>query len=194
MSSEAGKSLDVIGRLRTFMDFHTEYNTEEGEWKGYFDLTLQPDKDKYYILGIVSDPMGSVERTERTIGNVTVIEEEVEDKIEFTAQFARRFDDFTLRVGLMENTFGFGADYFFANDDGRLKFDLWDFSAKEAKADKAHARIGVDYRIFKYIFVSGGIDNLLNSNRRGIYVGGGLKFEDEDFKYLLGSVPSIPLN
>ncbi len=194
VSREAGKSLDVVGRLRTFMDFHTEYNTEEAEWKGYFNLTLQPDKDKYYILGIVSDPMGSVEKTEKTTNNVTVIEEEIEDKIEFSAQFARRFDDFTLRVGLIENTFGFGADYFFSDNKGRMKFDLWDISAKEAKADKAHVRLGIDYRIFKYVFVSGGVDNLLNSNRRGIYVGGGLEFEDEDFKYLFGNVPSIPLN
>ena len=193
ISNEAGKSLDVVGRLRTFMDFHSEYNTSESEWKGYFDLTLQPDKDKYYILGIVSDPMGSVRTTETTIDNVTVKEEEVESKIEFTALFARRFDDFALRVGLMENTFGFGADYYLLNEKVRLKFDMWDFSAKEAEADKAHAKVGLDYRIFKYVFVSGGVDNLLNSNRRGIYVGGGLKFEDKDFKYLFGSAPGIPL-
>jgi phospholipid/cholesterol/gamma-HCH transport system substrate-binding protein len=193
VSTEAGKSLDVIGRLRTFLDFHTEYNTEEGEWKGYFDLTLQPKKDTYYILGVVSDPMGSVDTTERTTNGVTVIEEEVEEEIEFTAQYAKRFDDFALRIGLMENTFGFGADYFFSDDTGRLKFDIWDFDAKEARADDAHVRIGVDYKIFKFLFVSGGVDNLLNSNRRGIYVGGGMKFEDKDFKYIFGSTPGIPV-
>jgi len=193
VSNEAGKSLDVVGRLRTFMDFHTEYNTAEGEWKGYFDLTLQPDRNKYYILGIVTDPKGSVKTTDRTINGVTVTEEEIKDEIEFTAQFARRFDDFVLRVGLMESTFGFGADYFFMDERGRLKFDMWDMSAKEAQADNAHMRIGLDYNIFKFIFVSGGVDNLLNSNRRGIYVGGGLKFEDEDFKYLFGSAPGVSL-
>lgn len=193
VSTEAGKSLDVVNRLRTFMDFHAEYNTGEGEWKGYFDLTLQPDRNKYYILGVVTDPKGSVETTDRTINGVTVTEEEIKDKIEFTAQFARRFDDFALRVGLMESTFGFGADYFFQDDRGRLKFDMWDISAKEARADNAHMRIGVDYNVFKFIFVSGGVDNLLNSNRRGLYVGGGLKFEDEDFKYLFGSAPGLAL-
>ena len=189
---EAGKGLDVVGRLRTFMDFNTEYNTDEAEWKGRFNLTLMPEKDKYYVFGVVSDPRGSVETTDTTINGVTTTEEEVKSRIEFTAQFAKRFKDFALRIGLMENTFGFGADYFFYSDKGRLKFDMWDFGADEVDAERSHARIGIDYSVFKYVFVSGGIDNLLNSNRRGIYLGGGIKFEDEDFKYLFGS-PGIPL-
>ncbi len=193
ISEEAGKSLDVASRLRTFMDFHTEYNTGESEWKGYFDLTLQPRKDKYYILGVVSDPKGVVETTDRIINGVKTREDETRSKFEFSAQFAKRFEDLALRIGLVENTFGFGADYFFNDDKGRVRVDMWDFSAKEADADKAHAKIGVDYRIFKYLFVSSGIDNLLNSNRRGIYIGGGLKFEDEDFKYIIGKMPSLSL-
>ncbi|MBI5742062.1 MAG: MCE family protein [Nitrospirae bacterium] len=193
MSVEASKSLDLVSRLRTYLDFHTEYNTGEGEWKGYFDLTLQPAKDKYYILGVVSDPRGSVEKTDRTINGVTTTEEETESKLEFSAQYARRFEDVGLRIGMLESTFGLGADYYFDDDKGRVKFDLWDLSAKEADADRSHAKIGVDYRVFKYLFVSSGIDNLLNSGRRGIYVGGGLKFEDEDFKYLIGKAGSLPL-
>ncbi|GBD95448.1 MAG TPA: MCE family protein [Nitrospirae bacterium] len=193
VSIEASKSLDVVGRLRTFMDFHSEYNTGESKWKGYFDLTLQPRRDKYYILGVVSDPKGSVDTIETIINGSKTTEERIESKLEFTAQFAKRFDDLALRIGLMENTFGFGSDYFFNNDSGRIKLDIWDLNDKEVEADRAHARIGVDYRIFKFIFVSGGIDNLLNSNRRGVYVGAGIKFEDEDFKYIFGKSASISL-
>lgn len=193
VSDEIGKSLEVVGRLRTLMEFGTDYNTEDAEWKGRFNLTLMPERDKYYILGVVSDPVGSVETTDTTINGVTTTEEEVKAKIEFTAQFAKRFEDFALRIGLMETTFGFGADYFFNDDKGRLKIDMWDFGEDEVGADNSHVKIGIDYMVFKYLFVSGGIDNLLNSNRTGIYVGGGLKFEDEDFKYLFGSSPGISL-
>jgi len=190
ISEQAGKSLDLVGRLRTFVDFAGEYNTREGEWKGYFNLTLKPKPDKYYILGVVSDPAGSVQTTQRVTNGVSVTEEETTSKIEFTAQFARRFHDLALRIGLVENTFGFGTDYFFNSDHGKIKLDIWDLGAKEAEAKRAHARIGVDYTVLKYLFLSGGIDNILNPNRRGVYVGGGLKFEDEDLKYLLGSFPT----
>ncbi|MEW6599562.1 MAG: MlaD family protein [Nitrospirota bacterium] len=193
VSGKVEKSFDFSSRLRTYIDFHTEYNTGESEWKGYFDVTLRPRDDKYYILGIVTDPLGSVHTTETTINGVTEIKDEVESRIEFTAQFAKRFDNAALRIGLTENTFGLGADYFFNDENGRVKFDMWDFSADEAGADKAHMRVGVDYRFFKYFFVSGGVDNILNANRRGAYVGGGLKFEDEDFKYLMGSAPNVSL-
>lgn len=194
VSEQAEKSLDVVGGLRTFMDFHSEYNTRAAEWKGYFDLTLQPRKDKYYILGVVSDPRGSVQKTEKIINGTITTEEEITSKMEFSAQFAKRFEDLTLRIGLIENTFGFGADYFFNDDKGRVRLDVWDFSAKEADAKRSHAKIGIDYKVFKYLFVSSGIDNLLNSGQRGIYIGGGLKFEDEDFKYIIGKmpVPSLP--
>jgi phospholipid/cholesterol/gamma-HCH transport system substrate-binding protein len=193
ISEEAGKSVDFVGRLRTLMDFHTEYNTHEAQWKGYFDLTLQPRRDNYYILGVVTDPKGTVETTDKVINGFKITKEETTSRIEFSAQFARRYEDLAFRIGMIENTFGFGADYFFNDDKGRARVDMWDFSAKEAEAKRAHAKIGVDYRIFKYVFVSSGIDNLLNSGRRGIYIGGGLKFEDEDFKYLLGKMPSPSL-
>ena len=66
-------------------------------------------------------------------------------------------------------------------------------SSDEARASEAHARLGVDYQVFKLLFVSGGVDNFLNSRRRGLYLGGGLKFEDEDLKYFLGKMPGVSL-
>lgn len=193
VSTEAGKSLDVVNRLRTYLDFHTEYNTGESGWKGFFDLTLKPRDDKYYIIGVVTDPRGSVETTDTTINGVTFTEEETKSRIEFSAQFAKRIEDFALRIGLTESTFGAGADYFFHDDRGRVKIDVWDLGADESEADRAHAKVGIDYTLFKYLFVSAGVDNILNENRRGIYVGGGLQFEDEDFKYLFGTSPKLSL-
>lgn len=187
----AGKGFDVVDRTRTFMDFGTEYLTKEGDWKGSFNLTIQPREDKSYILGVVSDPLGSTEITDTVTNGTTTREEKIKRKIEFTLQFAKRFEDFALRIGMIENTFGLGADYYLFNDKAKISLDAWDFSADEAKADKAHVKAGLSYEIFKHIFISGGIDNLLNSNRRGIFVGGGLKFEDEDFKYIFGTSPKM---
>jgi len=172
------------------MDFRGEYLTRIGNSKGYFDLTLQPRKDTSYILGVVSDPIGLREVTTTKVDGKTIRKEEIEErKIEFSAQFAKRFEDFVFRIGMIESTFGLGADYFFNDDRGKLSFNVWDFDADEAEAEEAHVKVGLDYRIFKHIFVSSGIDNLLNSNRIGVYVGGGLKFEDEDLKYILGLLP-----
>ncbi len=190
------KTLGAVDRFRTFITFQADYLTKPKDAKGYFYVTLQPRPDKYYILGIVGDPIGRVETTETTITidgeTTTEKKEEVEKRIEFTAQFAKRFKDLALRLGLTENTFGFGADYFILNDKGKITADVWDFSNDEEGSKSPHIRIGVDYFIFKNVFLSAGASNILNKKWRGAYIGAGLKFEDEDFKYLFGTVPRIP--
>ncbi|MEW6570676.1 MAG: MlaD family protein [Nitrospirota bacterium] len=189
------RTVSTVERFRTFLSFQTEYLTEPQEAKGYFYVTFQPKPDKYYILGVVGDPVANVttkETVKRTETGVTRVEkEEIEKDIEFTAQFAKRFQDIALRVGLTENTFGLGADYFFNDDRGRVVADIWDFSNDEEGAKNPHLKIGVDYFLFKHLFISAGADNILNRKGRGGYAGIGLRFEDEDLKYLFGTIPRI---
>ncbi len=191
------KTINRVERLRTFITFKGEYLTEPGDSKGYFNLTLQPRPDKYYILGIVSDPIGRVTTTKTitTVNGTTTekTEDEVEKEIEFTAQFARRFNDTAFRFGLTENTFGFGVDRFFLKDRLKVSADIWDFGNDEEYAKNPHLKVGLDYNIYKGLFLSTGIDNILNSRYRGVYFGGGVTFEDEDIKYILGTMPKVPV-
>ncbi|OHE59243.1 MAG: hypothetical protein A2Z47_07640 [Thermodesulfovibrio sp. RBG_19FT_COMBO_42_12] len=189
------RTVSAVDRFKMFVNFQTEYLIKPEEAKGYFYVTLQPKPDKYYILGVVGDPIGRV-TTKETLtttpaGTTTVKEEEIEKKIEFTAQIARRFKDVALRIGLTENTFGVGGDYFFDNDRGKVTADIWDFSNDEEGSDNPHIKVGVDYFVFKHLFLSAGADNILNKKWSGGYAGVGLRFEDEDLKYLFGTMPKI---
>lgn len=189
------RTVGAVERFKTFITFQSDYLTKPKDGKGYFYVTFQPKPDKYYILGIVGDPLGRVTEKEviRTTEGVTtkVKQEKIEKKAEFTAQFAKRFDDLALRLGLTENTFGAGADYFFMNDKGKITADIWDFSNDEEGAKNPHVRVGVDYFFFKNLFLSAGADNIMNKKWRGGYAGVGLRFEDEDIKYLFGTLPKI---
>lgn len=189
------KTLGAVERFKTFITFQGDYLTKPKDVKGQFYVTLQPTPEKYYILGIVSDPVGRVRtiETTTTTGGITTVkkEEEVEKKIEFTALFGRRFNNLAMRLGMIETTFGFGADYFMFNDKAKLTADIWDFSNDEAGGKNPHLKVGIEYTIYKNLFLTVGGDNLLNKKRRGAYVGAGLKFEDEDFKYLFGTLPKI---
>ena len=185
------RTISAVERFRTFITFQAEYLTKPNDGKGYFYVTLQPKPDKYYILGVVGDPIGSVTTKTTITDGVTFKEQEIKKKIEFTAQFAKRFGDIALRAGLTENTAGLGGDYFFNNDRGKLTADIWDFSKDEEGAHSPHIRVGVDYFLFKNLFVSAGADNILNKKWRGGYAGVGVRFEDEDLKYLFGTLPRI---
>ena len=189
------KTFGAIDRFRTFITFQAEYLSEIEDGKGYFYLTLQPRPDRYYILGAVGDPLGKVTTTEtvKTVNGVTKREtkEKTKQEIEFTAQYAMRHKDVALRLGLTENTFGAGADYFFHQDRGKITVDAWDFSNDEEHAKNPHIKAGVDYFIFKNLFVSAGIDNIFNSKWRGGYAGIGIRLEDQDLKYIMGTIPVI---
>ena len=195
------RTIGAIDRFKTFITFQADYLTEPKDAKGYFYVTLQPKPDKYYILGVVGDPLGrvSTKKTETTTstGTTKVKKEVIEKEIEFTAQIAKRFSDTelfkdtALRIGVTESTFGAGADYFFNKDKARASVDIWDFSNDEEGAKNPHVKVGVDYYLFKNVFVTAGADNVLNKKWRGGYAGVGVRFEDEDFKYLFGNLPRI---
>ncbi len=192
------KTISAVERFRTFISFQADYLTKPKDTKGQLYVTLQPRPDKYYILGIISDPVGKVRTVETTTttNGVTTVEkkEETEKKIEFTAQFAKRFSNVALRIGLTENTFGAGADYFLFSDKAKISADIWDFSSDESGSKSPHVKAGIDYFLFKNVFISAGADNIFNKKWRGAYVGAGFRFEDEDLKYLFGTLPKISAN
>lgn len=192
------KTLSAIDRFRVFLTFQGEYLSRPKDGKGYFYVTLQPQPDKYYILGVVGDPVGRVTKNQTVTNGILVEQERTERKLEFTAQFGKRFVESPLfkntvvRAGLTENSFGAGVDQFFIKDKLKVSADAWDFTHDEAGAKKKpHVKAGADYYLFKNLFVSAGGDNLMNKDRRGAYVGGGVRFEDEDFKYLFSNAPRI---
>jgi phospholipid/cholesterol/gamma-HCH transport system substrate-binding protein len=188
------KTLSAVDRFRTFITFQAEYLTKNEDGKGMFDITLQPTPDKYYILGVSGSQNKLVKTTTTTTSppGTRETEEETKDpEFRFNAQFAKRFGAAAIRVGLFENTFGAGADYFFNDDKGKVTADIWDFDTHEEDAKSPHVKVGLNYFLFKNLFVSAGGDNLANKKLRGGYVGMGMRFEDEDFKYLLGTIPRI---
>jgi len=76
-----------------------------------------------------------------------------------------------------------GADYHLFRDRVKLSLDAWDFNREPTPRLKASA----SYDFFKHLFLVGGGDDLANKDRRSVFVGGGIKFEDDDLKYLLTS-------
>jgi len=178
--------------FRFDIDFHGEHLTRHNDTKYYLNLKIQPKADKYYLLGLVSDPSGVETVTDTTItetpgGTRTVHEEKSErDKLKFNAQIAKRYYDLTLRGGIIESTGGIGLDYYLFSDRFKLSLEAFDFNADR----EAHLKAGADFTFFKYLYLTAGFDNFLNDeDGSSFFVGAGLRFEDDDIKYLLTSAP-----
>ncbi len=184
-------TMDKIDQIRLTLDARNEYQFEEGENKGYFGLHISPREKKSYIIEVVDDPRGKVTKsqTELTVNGVTSTIEElkIQRKIKFSVEYFRRFGDLGLRGGLMENSFGVGADYFFDGPGLELSLDFWDFNSDDPLNENVHAKATARYRFLQYLYVQGGYDNPFNRDLDTAFIGGGLTFDDEDLKYLIGS-------
>ena len=188
-----GSTLNRLSLLRVFVSFRNEYQIDSSDNKGYFSLRLQPQDHKYYLLEVVDEPRGRViKATTDTTTNVppspvitTTIK--TERKLRISAEFARRFGDIWVRAGLIENSFGVGTDYDLWGEHLRLSLDAWDFNSEDPEMDHARLKFTGAFSFLKYFFVQAGYDNILNKKVDTFFVGGAIRFEDDDLKYLLGS-------
>ena len=191
-----GQVSEVVARTQLHMEAFAQYEGI-GESKAGVNLMLQPDATKYYLFGIVGDSAGKVtKKTYYENGRAYEVVEK-EYKPEFNLQYARIFPDpwfrtgssFVLRFGIKESTGGVGLDYVYSP---RLMFtfDIWDFGREDRPDEdlKPNTELGFKYMVYGPFFVKAGGYDLLNSEYRTVFVGGGMSFTDNDLKYLLGGL------
>jgi phospholipid/cholesterol/gamma-HCH transport system substrate-binding protein len=176
--------------------------TVEGNSRSTVGLRLvpNPERNRFYNIELADDPRGrkrektQVEtRTNPATGeSTTIVTETTKYDRDFllSAQAGWVLDDLSVRVGLFDSTGGVGADYRW-NDRLRVTGEAFDFGKK--RDDAPHLRMLGEY-VFRretphtpQLFITSGIDNPLNDT--SFIVGGGIRWRDEDLKYLIGSIP-----
>lgn len=190
-------------------DYYAGMNAPESAAEGFdgssrsavtLNLIPNPERNRFYYLEVSDDPRGKKKEKITTlteydaagneIGTTTTKQTKYERDMMISAQAGWQFDDIGLRVGLFDNMGGFGADYRL-NDRISVTGEAFDFGGQ--RDDSPHLRLFGRYVIRQEkdrspaIFVSTGLDNPLNDT--AFTIGGGIRWRDEDLKYLIGSVP-----
>ena len=97
---------------------------------------------------------------------------------------------------MIESTGGLGVDYELLKNRLTVGADAWDFTRKDlsSKSLPPHLKLYGNYDIFKNLFMTGGLDDVLANERnlRTLFLGFGIKFADEDIKTVIGAVPIKP--
>ena len=197
-------TLDGINRyvrkydaLRMTLVPWVEFQTQSSDWKYYLNLKIQPTADKYYLVGVVNDPKGK--RTETTTvtsvnGGTPVETQQVElsNKWLFNALLAKQFSRVTLYGGIIESAGGLGLEYEIAKNRFNVGLQAYDFN--RPGDNRAHLKLYGNYDIVKNLFITGGVDDFINRDTqlRTPFVGFGIKFPDDDLKYVTGAVPLRP--
>ena len=191
-----GDLVGGIGRVQTVVSLRSDYNFLANSLKSYVELRLQPSEDKYYSIEIISDPRGKTSFQQIDVDTTNPnqpahyreIRTTTTDELRFSVQFAKRIGPFTGRFGIKESTGGIGLDLHLLDDRLELRQDLFGFG----ETLTPRWRIALGYEFIRKLWLLGGVDDILNEDRRDYFVGLQLRFTDQDLKTILPFVPSTP--
>src|SRR5579864_424970 len=166
-----------------------------------FDVLIDPqDSQRLYKVGIAVTPNGTYRtRIDRgTFTNelgqtstTTTRDQVTEDKLGWNALLGfhtseEPWADIRFWGGLIESKGGVQVEYPFNAKLRRpiwLSFEAFDFS--RPLNQKAHLRLTAKWQLHPNLYVIGGYDDPLE--QRSLFLGAGIRWKDDNLKYLLGS-------
>ncbi len=199
-----------ISRLETEVELRSEFDVpfQSGSdqagtgIKNILGIAIKPRPDKSYIIEAVADHRGRQNREvirETVTGgdnDATEIKETYTTNynvLKFSAQFAKRYYFATLRFGIIENTGGLGLNLHALNDSLELRLDAFDFERRfldTGSVRPPRLRGTFLYEFFDHVWLQAGVDDPFNADLAQWFLGGALRFTDEDLKTLMTVAPS----
>ena len=198
VSDKLSDYADTLLGMKVYVDAHSNYMVFNNSFKTYFDITLQPRKDRFYLLGVVDDPRGNVSHTVTTHttdvdGTTYIVEDDktvVTDKLKFNLQIGRIFGPVALRGGIFQNKAGFGIDYNpwkYVSLSAEI-FDFGSGGAPQLRVQGLARPLLWTMEPFSWLYITAGGEDLINGER-DLYFGLGLRFDDDDLKSIVSTVP-----
>ncbi|MFC1845565.1 MlaD family protein [Candidatus Dependentiae bacterium] len=186
--------------------------------KGYFDMRIHPDDDHFYAVQLASSEKGRVQRyevhreyfdddnnpvntdalaLERKVEHTLRRREEIfkRNTITFGVQFGKVFKDLAVRFGLFEGSAGLGVDFDIPFNTDKLRWvttlEIFDVAGWSRKDDRRpHIKWINKMFLLKNLYFTFGADDFISKNNASAFFGAGIRFGDDDVKYLLSSLGS----
>ena|GEM_PF-266460 len=119
--------------------------------------------------------------------------------VKIGVQFGKIFGDMALRIGLIDGFAGFGADYDFPFNNDKVRwvttFEGFDFRGfnrrgpnKFHQDKRPHLKWLNRMFLMRNIYFTFGADDFVSKQNANVFVGIGMRFGDDDVKYVLGSI------
>ncbi len=199
-----GATLNRVKELKLELGLDGAYLSELEDWRSAFRLDVLPHGDespRFYRVELVTDPRGRIyEKREivtvtlpdgstatTTTNRLTSDTERANWSALFGFPFAERRG--SLWAGVIENSAGVQVDYTFFRKRAALSLEAFDFG-RERDLDP-HLRLTGQWNFLRNLYVKAGYDDPLVEEFRSPFVGVGIRWSDDDLKYLMGSVPSF---
>jgi phospholipid/cholesterol/gamma-HCH transport system substrate-binding protein len=169
--------------------------TKRGDTQSGLSLEIAPRKDYWYQLGFNSTPDGKISQSTSVTSSIpgstsTTKTVTTDQSFTISAQFAKRLgDNFVVSAGIVEGKGGGGAEFRALDDRFRIGALAYDFTKRDDKP-KPRYRVTTSYQFWKGMYAQAGVQDIANPELRSVFVGGGVRWKDEDMKKLLGLLGS----
>jgi phospholipid/cholesterol/gamma-HCH transport system substrate-binding protein len=190
------KSFGGLNKFKIDLDVQAFYLQHSKDSQSAFRLDIDPQDDKHlYRVGIVSTPEGK--RSEKTqtytvtppsgVPETTTIHTISDERTySTTALFGYKGPFKTnLYAGIIEGTGGAQIEYPLPILDRRLLLSFEAFDFNRPNNESAHLRLLGRYKFAPNLYLVGGYDDPLERNR-SFFLGGGIRWSDDNIKSLLG--------
>jgi len=198
-------TLGAINRFKIDLDMQGSYlpglDEDDGtRSRSQFLLDIDPqDEFRLYRAGIVNTPQGkrrqktrvtTVTNPDGTVETTTTKTLERERSYQVSALFGYKApQDLRLWAGLIESSGGAQVEYPLFDKRLWLSFEAFDFSRPDDEAP--HLRLSGRYQLNPNLYLVGGYDDFLESRYNSLFLGGGIRWSDDNIKYLLGAAPKF---
>jgi phospholipid/cholesterol/gamma-HCH transport system substrate-binding protein len=188
-------ALGRINRLQLDIGFRTEYGTRSKDGKYYFTLDAIPRDGKFYRLEIGALPNGKREDILETSTvtfpdgsqqTINTTGQRYLDQFVLSLQLGYQFKNTIVRAGVFESRGGAAIEQTFKADTFRVAGEIWDFTRPDLNG---HVKLYGRWNASPNLYLTGGVDDVLNPGLRSPFIGAGIRWKDEDLKALIGSVP-----
>ena len=220
-SAELGSQMEIVldSHFEAMYRPAEFYKLEDS--KGYFDIRLHTSEDKFYLIQVIGSQKGTLDRTktfteyynadgkqltqtnlDELAGSFSVIPYETRQErysrnvTKYGFQFGKIFNDLAFRFGIFENMTGMALDYEipFKSDKFRwvMTFEAFDFHGQDRYEDtRPHFKWVNRVFVMRNFYMAFGADDFISRRNANAFYGGGLRFNDDDFKHILSKLGFI---
>jgi phospholipid/cholesterol/gamma-HCH transport system substrate-binding protein len=184
---------EMVGGFRSMdlkLDLSAAQWTRRNDSASGLDIDIVPKHDHWYTLGFHSTPDGKIATSSTTSinnGVTSTSSYETSDQA-FTVQalFDKRLaENYVFSAGLVESKGGAGVEYRALDDRFRIGLLGYDFTKRDDKP-RPRYRITSSFQFWKGLYAQTGVQDLANPELRTFFIGGGIRWTDEDLKKLVG--------
>lgn len=182
------KLVTKVDNIRTELSLYTGANTDSGS-ESSMHLKILPSPERFYVVGVSTSEFGPESETVTTTStnggaeNVLVKKEKTKNQWRFDLQLGRAIHDWNFRGGIIDSGGGLGVDYNLQSWNQRVSVEAYDYQ----KEIGMNLRLSTQFQIMNVFYGKLSAESRSKDIGEATYtISGGLRFNDEDMKSLLG--------